>query len=169
MKNFFLTFGIISSLILTTSCSSDEGFETLENTEIQTNKLLQKGDVNGSVTTVWSIGRKSKNCFKIGICKIKKVVIEIESIEATVYDNRMFAADVRAIDSNNLILQVDGENIKDIIKEFGGEYLILDEDYVIDDKECGNLNLSNGFTIKAGKHTLIKNKLTSLFEVEISN
>jgi hypothetical protein len=167
MKKVFLTFGIITSLILSTSCSTDEAIETSKNAEIQTDTSYQKAD--GSVTTVWTIGRKSKNCNKLGICKLKKVKIKVESIEATVYDNKMFAADVKILNANNFTLQIDEENMRDIRKEYGGEYLILEEDYVIEKAESDNLNLSNDFTIKAGQYNLIKNLSNSLFEVQISN
>jgi hypothetical protein len=167
MKKVFLTFGIITSLILSTSCSTDEANETLENEEIQTDTSYQKAD--GSVTTVWTIGRKSMNCNRLGICKLSKVKIKVESIEATVYDNKMFAADVKILNANNFTLQIDEENMRDIRKEYGGEYLILEEDYVIEKTESDNLKLSNGFTIKAGQYNLIKNGSNSLFEVQISN
>lgn len=169
MKNFFLTFGIITSLILTTSCSSNEDIENLEREAFKNDTSFLKEDGGGSVTTVWTIGRKSMNCFRLGICKLKKVKIKVESLEATVYDNRMFAADIKNIDSNNFILQVDEENMRDIIKEYGGKYLILEEDYTIDKEETDNLGLSENFTIKAGQYTFIKNESNSMFEVNISN
>lgn len=93
----------------------------------------------------------------------------MESIEATVYGNRMFAADIKVIDPNNFVLQVDQENMRDITKEFGGDYLILEEDYAIEMEESNNLNLSDSFVIKAGQYNLIKNDSNSLFEVLISN
>lgn len=81
----------------------------------------------------------------------------------------MFAAEIKVIDSNNFILQVDQENMRDITKEFGGNYLILEEDYTIEKEESDNLNLSENFVIKAGQYNLIKNTSNSLFEVLISN
>lgn len=81
----------------------------------------------------------------------------------------MFAADVKILNANNFTLQIDEENMRDIRKEYGGEYLILEEDYVIEKAESDNLNLSNDFTIKAGQYNLIKNLSNSLFEVQISN
>ena len=48
----------------------------------------------------------------------------------------MFAAGVKVVDPNRFILQVDEENMLDIVKEFGGKYLTLEEDLTISAEKC---------------------------------
>lgn len=124
---------------------------------------------SGSVTTVWTIGRKSKSCGGIGICKLTKVKVKVESIEATVYGNRMFAAGVNVLDPNRFILQVDEENMRDIVKEFGGKYLTLEEDLTISAENSAELGLSENFIIKKGIYDLLLNESNGLYEVKIVN
>lgn len=171
-KRFLLLPAIYLNFILIIGCTSTE---IAELPVVENNKTQQRldeedgGGGSGSVTTVWTIGRQSRNCFSIGICKLKKVKLKVLSIEATVYGNRMFAGELKKIDSNNFILQVDKENMRDIIKEFGGEYLILEEDFIIDPIDSEELELSNNFTIESGRYDFIKNETNSLYEVLIRN
>lgn len=171
MKKRFLLLSVLLSLTLVTSCSNSDEVVEDSSTNAKNSTLLQRdGDIDsGSVSTTWTIGRKSRNCFSIGICKLKKVKVKIESIEATVYGNRMFAGNVKAIDANHFILQVDEENMLDIVNEFGGQYLVLEEGFTIDREEAANLNLAEGFTINAGKYDFVKNISNSLFELQLSN
>lgn len=172
MRKKILSLSILFSLILATSCSNDLNNETSTNQVDKSSQRLEEDDDDGgsgNATTVWTIGRKSRDCFSIGICKLKKVKVKVLTVEATVYGNRMFAANIKPIDSNNFILQVDEENMLDIVKEFGGKYLILEEDFTIDSEETVNLNLTENFTIKSGQYNFVKNNTNSLYELQLSN
>lgn len=81
----------------------------------------------------------------------------------------MFSGEVKKIDANNFVLQVDEENMRDIVKEFGGKYLILEEDFIIEKIDSEELGLSDNFTIESGTYGFIKNEINSLYELQITN
>ncbi|WP_295203783.1 hypothetical protein [uncultured Chryseobacterium sp.] len=181
MKNKFLHASTVLCLAFLTSCSATTDTEDLSLSASTAsvknstqNKLADDSDEyggigSGSVTTVWTIGRKSRECGGIGICKLTKVKVKIESIEATVYGNRMFAAGVKVVDPNRFILQVDEENMLDIVKEFGGKHLILEEDLTISAESAEELGLSENFIIKKGIYDFLKNESNGFYEVKIVN
>lgn len=175
-KKILLTSVILFNLTLFISCSSIESNEDeiLENKKVEQNQFESReddddGGGSGSVTTTWTIGRKSQDCFSLGICKLKKIKVKYLGVEATIYGNRMFSGEVKKIDVNNFVLQVDEENMRDIVKEFGGKYLILEEDFIIEKIDSEELGLSDNFTIESGTYGFIKNEINSLYELQITN
>lgn len=124
---------------------------------------------DGGISTTWTIGRRSRNCNSIGICKIKKVVISGEGIDVTVYGNRMFAGTVTPKDENSFLYEATDEILKDIVSEFKGEYIVLEEDFVVDEDIAKELGLAKDFTIKAGTYNLVKNEKSGMYEVVFKN
>ena len=77
----------------------------------------------------------------------------------------MFVGYLKPIDKNSFLFQANDEILKDLVSEFGGEYIIFREDYIVDDEIAKNLNLESGFTIIAGTYKLVKNTNTSFYEI----
>ncbi|PJX23293.1 hypothetical protein CAP47_06185 [Psychroflexus sp. S27] len=158
----FLTLCIVVSI--TSSCSDDI---SVDDTEL----LDYQEKVNsGHVKTVWRIGRKSRNCFRIGICKLDKVEVKIERVKITVYEDKSIGTYLIKEDNQTIRLEVDKDYMQKIRDEFGGDFLKLEEDFVLDDDDCDKLEISKGFTFKAGTYDFVESNVDpDVFYVRLTN
>lgn len=76
---------------------------------------------------------------------------------------------MKSLDENSFLYQATDEFLKDIVSEFKGEYIVLEEDFVIDEDIRNELGLVKDFTIHAGTYKLVKNESSSLYEVVFKN
>ena len=159
MKKFI--FGIFATVLLSTFAFAINPIVNEISIEKQSKKEVQQIK---EVSTTWTIGRKSRNCHRIGICKLEKVKITIA--EGDVPDN---GGDYYCKVSNNgsgqLKLVVDSNNMEIIKKGFGGEYLILEEDFTIEDADLLKELGLESYTIKTGTYDFQYDKETSKYSL----
>lgn len=94
-------------------------------------------------------GRKSRGCVGFGFCSI---VIEGD----IPLDQISFKGDVNS--NGNLQLEVTKLGMESIFKTFGSKTIILEEDYTISNEVCKQIGLKEGYTIKAGKYTVMTDR-----------
>lgn len=115
--------------------------ETLVSTKSEGDDLLKI-----SIHIEW--GRVSRNCDGFGLCKT--------DIDIEFQFNDFFANVTKA---GNLNLEVTKSGLESITKKFGGNTIIIEEDYLIPSDVCKQIGLREGYTVKAGKYTVVKNAL----------
>jgi|GEM_PF-1829548 len=156
----------IMSLPLIFGCSESETFDDSYSVISNTTTSQEFGSKKAkSIGGTWSIGRKSKSCRGLGLCRLKAVHFNNYTIKV----DRTFYSDIKIINTNKFILYVDEENMSEIVNGYGGEYLILEEDFIFDQEEITALNLAENFTIGEGVYGFLQDTETSLYWVEISN
>jgi len=164
MKKRIALLGVTSLLIF--GCSDNEAFDdsysVTSNTATSQEFRSKKAK---SIGGTWSIGRKSKSCRGLGFCRLKAVHLNNYTIRV----DGTFYSDIKIINPNKFILYVDEENMSEIVNGYGGQYLILEEDFAFDEEEIVALNLVENFTIGEGVYGFVQDPETSLYRVEISN
>lgn len=111
----------------------------------------------GSVTVTWGIGRLSRNCFGLGICRMKKIkatyVITV-TIPVDKADGDFFSQ-VSMTSDGKMKIEVDKENLKILEDKFGSKKIVLEEDFKVNDQDLLNaLNIS-AYTLKTGEYYFI--------------
>lgn len=126
----------------------------------------------GNIKVVWSIGRKSKNCFGIGICRREVTEVTIGDLPPINIDEAIelvtslkFVSTVQNIDNKYLLLKIDKNSYEAINEIFKGDALILEEDFIFEN-DIPELNLNSSFLIKKGVYPLYYNKLEDIYEVK---
>lgn len=84
---------------------------------------------NVGVGTVWTIGRKSKNCHRLGICKLDKIIINVNKSQRVLEDNEVFSNIVFYNGSPFIISMLDRELDPTIYDT----NLYIDEDLIDED------------------------------------
>ena len=136
-------------------------------------ELFAQRTVTGGVS--FTIGRNSRNCFRVGVCTVKpiKVTVAIKRLtnstvtksdlvtilERESLSNREFNSLV-IYDSKNLTLFTDQKNLDIISKEMDGIEYIIEEDYNYIDEEN-----SVNYTMKAGKYPILFDSAKELYYI----
>lgn len=176
MRKIFTT-GMLLTIILTSSCSSDEKDVTVSQRNLITKSLDMSIDQmpvsdppEGSVKTVWTIGQKSKKCHGVGICSHVKTTIKIGKLPPYTYPAPPYPtstsaySDVLPIDQNTFWIEFDDFSTQNIKDSFGGEFITLDEDFIIDENVVG-IDIANDFVIAAGTYKLQKRSASGLYGI----
>ncbi len=115
---------------------------------IQKNDITRTDDIlfyKVKITITLDWGRKRKNCRGFGICKISITVEKNYSDKSSIYTATNF--------DGRLGLILSEENLKDIEEYFGGEMIILEEDYILPEELIKALQLKQKI-IKKGKYDI---------------
>lgn len=117
------------------------------------------------IGTTWDIGRKSRSCGGFGLCKCSSISFEYSQ---RVKSNQNSFNSIISINAENVLLvRVDQMSERIINKYFGGSQIILDEDFVIDDKEVLKKLHLDSYTLKKGLYKFKFNLKTKMFETII--
>lgn len=120
------------------------------------------------IGTTWAIGRKSKNCDGLGICKLTHVTIHIGDDGSDDSGKGIFHSDVLINPKTGLLdLKIDDFNMNKIKSVFGDTILTLEEDFIVDDQELLNSLGVKNYTLKKGTYKFTFNKETSLYEMSL--
>ncbi|HCQ12323.1 MAG TPA: hypothetical protein DIU01_03495 [Flavobacterium sp.] len=117
------------------------------------------------VGTSWDIGRKSRNCGAFGLCRCSSITFEYS--QRVKSNKNSFNSTISLTTEKRVLFSVDKENMLIISNYFKGEQLILDEDFVIDDKEVLSKLHLESYTLKKGLYKFKFNIKSSKFEVII--
>jgi hypothetical protein len=182
MKKFILTGLVVASLFTTTliSCSTDEKDVqtsqsiTQKSGDFSIDEMSPEAPPEGSVKTVWTLGRKSKGCHGIGLCKHEKTTITIGKLPPYTFpdppyptSNRVYS-DVLKIDDDTIWIEMDDYSAQNVRDYFGGDYVILEEALVLDNSEL-DISINPTFVIDAGTYTLQKRTATGLWGIVVTN
>lgn len=182
MKNTILLLAFVLGTLSFNSCSEEQLQE--EQLQVENSQELMKSAESDwpkikeiGVKTKWTIGRKSKNCRKLGICKLKEVkpYIKFETKNANLNQNsdlegREISAFVSVSPSRDAFsFLVDEENLGYVQDYFGGNKLILEEDYLLEPEESTDLGVEQNFILKAGEYEFIFDENYDYYEVIFTN
>lgn len=174
MKKRILLFAVTLFAISFTSCSNDS--DQTENN--QNNQMVMKSDwpkvKEGGVKTVWTIGRKSRNCDGIGICRHEKTSGYIKFEQGTLNftitkssaDRDVLAYVSPAPNSNGFSLLIDDAGMEKVKKYFGTEALVLEEDYqfTLQDYDS-DVEVNIDYLIKAGTYNFSYDSTYGCYEI----
>ena len=146
-----LTISILSIFMLSTVVA--ETHPKNENSE--NSVVLEKDNLPIDINIVIDWGRVSKECKGFGICKIT-FEIDLDLLDLI---SKAFGL-VRPTDDGglNVFFPKDGQSEYSLRTYLGDDYVLIGEDYVLEDEVASKLGLREGFTIKAGKYLLEESK-----------
>ena len=158
-----LVFGLIATVVFG---FAGNAFCVEKKENRKSNELIKQpiSTLDGSISTTWTIGRKSKNCHRFGICKLEKVTITIAEGDVPNSDGDFYGK-VSNNGKKQIELVVDSNNIERIKKAFGGESLILEEDFTIDDVDLLKQLGLDKYTLKSGTYNFEYDKVTSKYRL----
>ncbi|WP_291113739.1 hypothetical protein [Flavobacterium sp. UBA6135] len=148
------------------SCSSENDTvesESLSNSEQNTN-FEARWPSSGSVSVHWEIGRKSRDCDGIGICRYTKTIIKIDPITVDLSQLRAtntFYGEAIKIDSDSLLVVVDPTSRIYINEFFGDDSIIFEEDTEFNFSDL-SLGFDN-FNVKAGTFPILYDEETKQY------
>jgi hypothetical protein len=119
----------------------------------------------GSVEVTFEIGRKSKGCEGFGICKVTKVKIKIEEISLKSRTNtKTFNGTISSV-KGKLLLSINKDEANIVKEYFNGIQLIIEEEYLVDDREVlKDLGVSN-ITVGVGTYNFKFNENNQTYEL----
>lgn len=117
------------------------------------------------IGTTWDIGRKSRSCGGFGLCKCSSISFEYS--QRVKSNQNSFNSIINTTTEKRILFSVDKQNMLIINNYFKGEQLILDEDFVIDDKEVLKKLHLDSYTLKKGLYKFKFNLKTKMFETII--
>jgi len=121
----------------------------------------------GSVEVTFKIGRKSKGCTGIGICKIEKVKVIIKDIKFRQQsDDTLVKAKLTSV-NGKMVLSVDKENLEIVKKHFKDVQLIMEEAFDIDDIDILKDLSIDKFSIKEGIYKFEYNSKNSSYDLHL--
>ncbi len=170
MKKFIFLFVLVLSCLFFLSCTEDTSSDEILLKNSST--ILEKGWPNkGSVTVAWSIGRKTKNCGGIGICKRTKTEVDLDGLKIDVIElektlefySRVSNSYESNSDNSQLFIEVDPISAEFLKKQNGGYKIILEEDFVFEN-EYKELFLNKDYIVKKGIYDLVLNKKSGKYE-----
>ncbi len=141
MKKFIFTIAcfviaVTSIYALTNNNSSTTSTNTLDSIE-----HITSAPIPGIIITV-HIGRPSKDCTGFGFCGAS---------------SQPSASPIKADNiDGNLSLTLSEERREQFKDYFGGEHIIMEEEYTLDYEIASKLKLPKGYTIKKGKYNFEK-------------
>ncbi len=181
-KKTILPLAFVLGALGLNSCSEEQLQE--KQLQVENNQELMKSSDSDwpkikevGVKTKWTIGRKSKNCFKLGLCKLKEVTpyIKFETKNANVnqgsdLEDREISAFVSVSPSRDAFsFLVDEDNLGYVQYYFGSNKLILEEDYLLEPEESTDLGVEQNFILKAGEYEFIYDENYDYYEVIFTN
>lgn len=166
---------ILSLFVFSCSPNNDESGENngMQKSQISYDQTTYGAIINESsgpkIGGVWYIGRKTKNCASgLGICKLKEITLTFPPIVVTIPVNNQFVSTVDVINPNEFVAEIDEETKNQFVDFYGGSYLVLKEDFIMDSKNSSAFGLANNFTISAGVYNFEQTKNGS-YKTIISN
>lgn len=171
MKQLNFLFLTVLSCFFLTSCSEDA---TISETPIEeTSSILatKSWPSKGSVTVAWSIGRKSKSCRGVGICKRTKTEVDLDGLEIDImelektlsYYSKVSNSNESIPDDPRLLIEIDPVSAEFLNQQNGGYKIILEEDFVFEN-EYEELSLTRDYIINEGVYDLTLNPETGYYE-----
>lgn len=122
--------------------------EINENT-IKEGEKIENNTINDDVTNprvrltiTVDFGRASRGCNSFGICSVT-ISAEISFFQATTND------------AGKLVLEANQRGLETVRSRFGSNTITLEEDYVLPADTAKQLGLASGYTIRAGRYTLV--------------
>lgn len=109
-----------------------------------------EGDNNVKISIHFKWGRISRDCKGFGICDF---YIDVD----VPLDGVKFYATTNS--TGNLELEVTKLGMESVKNTFGGNTIILEEDFTVSSEACKQIGLKEGYTVKAGKYTVTTNRL----------
>lgn len=138
-------FGFVVLLGLSMSAKEVVSTEKLTKKEIVVDHKSEGDDLlKISIHIDW--GRKSRGCVGFGICTTD-IVFEGQASEFL----GMLTKDGR------LNVEITPKGLESIVKTFGGKTIIIEENFTLSNEFCKELGLREGYTIKAGKYSVVTN------------
>jgi|SRR5690554_4194992 len=171
MKNLVYYLFALIAMFVVSSCSTDETSSLIETSASEYQYTTYGWPSSGSVAVSWSIGRKSRNCQGIGICKREKTIVKLEDLTIDVEElikTFSFYSNVIVKDENNLLLEVDPISAECIEALYGKSSIILEEDFVFEKDGFEELGLNEDFIMPTGEYELTFNNSTGFYDVLIS-
>jgi len=89
-------------------------------------------------------GRKSRGCKGFGLCIFTTFDPSIQTERLNYYAG--------STDDGHLVLMIKDKGLKEIKNYFGGNTIIIEEDFVLPDEVTKKLKLKKGYTIKKGRY-----------------
>ncbi len=175
MKSKILFCGLLMSFsAFFVSCSEDSSSNS------ETSTLQLKGDPpSGNVKTVWTIGRKSRNCDGIGICSYKKTVVTVEGVSVDLsklkeekvtftytYVPQPMSQGPKSL-REKMRIDFEDTSLQYVDEVFGGYQIIMEEDTTFDTSEIADMPAT--FTVAAGTYSLDISPETGLYGVTFEN
>lgn len=117
------------------------------------------------IGTTWDIGRRKLSCGGFGLCRCSSVSFELSGKVKS--NKNSFNSIINTTTEKRILFSVDKQNMLIINNYFKGEQLILDEDFVIDDKEVLKKLHLDSYTLKKGLYKFKFNLKTKMFETII--
>ncbi|MAN29362.1 MAG: hypothetical protein CMH15_11275 [Mesonia sp.] len=132
---------------------------------VESTIALGGGGWGGSIKL--RIGRTSKNCGGLGICRVDKIKVNTPIGDPTwvnvppdpaapnqtsTLETNFIIEHIEGID--NLVLEVSPEILDDFIEKEGGDFFVMEEDYIFEDEIAEKMGLKRGFTLERGRYPL---------------
>lgn len=129
----------------------------------------------GSVKTVWTLGRNSRNCHGFGICEHKKTTITIGKLPPYTFPDppvptatTAYSGVYKVTGRDAIWVEFDDISAQNIRNYFGRNDVVLEEAFVVD-PQVVQVGISNGFTIPAGTYNLQRRTASGLYGILVSN
>lgn len=171
MKNVIKMFVL---MLFVVSCSTEDANlnvpdvrNDLNNSDssVAMSKLFGGGGIS------FSIGRNSRDCAGLSICKVKSVTVIIEdhTITWTNQNRASVACNYIKVDNDKFYFLLD----KSIIEEFrqiqGGDHFVFEESFILDEAATTKMAISEGFRIGRGTYPIIYDAEHDIYKVLMTN
>jgi hypothetical protein len=173
MKNFFVSLALTVFFI---SCSNeDSGLATPENkllnkTSEISNTTNETARLFGGGSISFGIGRTSRNCGGLGICRINKVSVIIEDYTITwTNQNRTVNCNYQKIDDNNFYLLIDRSIVDELREIERGDNFIFEESFTFDDVTTSTIEVTRGFNVAAGSYPIAFDEENEIYKILLTN
>ena len=143
-------FGLIATVLMTSFATASK---------------INNPIADGSVEVTLKIGRKSRGCSGIGICKVEKVKVVIKNLSLRQQsEEKLVKAKLSSI-NGKIVLSVDEENLKIVKENFKDMQLVIEESYEIEDGEILKELSVERISIKEGVYKFTQNVKNSNYEL----
>lgn len=160
-------------LVFVYSCSN----ESIESNTYQNNTAYRSKITGGSITL--DIGRTSRNCRGLGICRVAKASLTIDNKYTITYTNpnsKMMGestielkCNYESIDKDSFYLLIDKSIIGELKDIQGGDNFIFEEDFIFDKNMTDIMGISENFTVEESSIPIIYFKDNDLYKILIVN
>ncbi|QTY27915.1 hypothetical protein [Flavobacterium sp. CS20] len=175
MKKTILLLALTLGVLSLNSCS-DEQLQVENNQELMKSAESDWPKVKeGGVKTTWTLGRKSRNCRGLGICKHKKTsgYIKFEQGTLDIPLAKSFENDERTIDGfispssdgTQFAFLINETNLQKLEDYTDFRTLIIEEDYYFENEDVIELRINEGFLIEAGTYDFSYDSTYDVYEV----
>jgi hypothetical protein len=163
-----LFFCLSVSLFLSCSDVRDESDSII----VEATTVSQAKVTSARMATTVVFGRHGSDCAGRGACSfsaVDEITGPDPSFKPVAGTFIMLSPAPVAQLYTSLTVQFNEETIETVRDLFGGDYLELEEAFVIEDGACNRLGLAQGFTIPVGVYELTYNKKTGYTEAVLPN